>query len=93
MMGTVDPLSSASERFLGPSEQGSAMELGGGWDEGSRSPLSLLREAQEALLVVSDLVMELSIMGSCGAGIWASGELGHVNSRYSLIQNFWGGLQ
>lgn len=33
MMGTVDPLSSASERFLGPSEQGSAVELGGGWDE------------------------------------------------------------
>lgn len=76
MMGTVDPLSSASERFLGPSEQGSAVELGWGcWDEGSRSPLSLLREAQEALLVVSDLVMELAIMGSCGAGIWGSGEL------------------
>lgn len=93
MMGTVDPLSSASE-ISQAIRAGFCCGIGGGcWDEGSRSPLSLLREAQEALLVVSDLVMELAIMGSCGAGIWGSGELGHVNSRYSLIQNLWGGLQ
>lgn len=92
-MGTVDPLSPDSERFLGLSEQGSAVELGRSAGMRGAEVPSLLRKAQEALLVVSNLVTELAIMGSCGAGFWGSGEVGHVNLRFPLIDNLWGGLQ
>lgn len=51
------------------------MELGG-QDERSRSLLSLLREDQEALLVVPDLLMEMAVMGTCDGVFLGSGELG-----------------
>lgn len=44
-------------------------------------------------MAVSDLEVDLAVMGACEADVWGSGELGRVNSRFSLIPNLWGGLQ